>query len=96
MKEEFGKYCANKKVSVIRFDDDSCEVNVPRSAERISQFLAESPVPTPSQIDIFAGLANLVDKDGLKVVEFENWKLSAEPVGGIPPEGGVLKLTVKF
>lgn len=96
MKRDFEDYCRAKGVEPIDLTDEGCEVDVPRSAVSIADFLAESPVPTDNKVDLFKGLDKLVDNKGLKVLDFGNWKLTAEPLGGIPPQGGMLRLTIKF
>jgi hypothetical protein len=96
MRDEFRKYCEAQGVDVVELDDEGCAVELPRSAATIARFLANSPIPTDDEVHLFEGLDRWVDRDGLKLLEFDNWKLSAAPVGGLPPEGGVLRLTVKF
>ena len=96
MKREIENYCEAEGVEIIEIGDDTCSVDLPRSAETISRFIANSPIPSDSEIDLFKGLDQLVDKDGLKLLEFGNWKLNASPSGRIPPKGGMLRLTVKF
>ncbi len=96
MKDEFKEYCESEDIEIVELDDDGCVVDLPRSAERISKFLANSPVRTDNEVDLLEGLEGLIAKDGLKLLEFGNWQLSAEPTGGIPPKGGMLRLTVKF
>ncbi|HXS16910.1 MAG TPA: hypothetical protein VN764_06965 [Polyangiaceae bacterium] len=96
MKRDFENYCRVRGVQPIELTDDGCEVELPRSAEHIADFLAASPAPTDNKLNLFKGLDALVDKQGLKVLDFGNWKLTTEPLGGIPPKGGMLRLSIKF
>ncbi len=96
MKKAFEQHCEGLGISVVRIDGGACEIELPRSASDISQFLAESPLQTPTKVDLFAGLSNLVDQKGLKLLKFDNWSLSVEPLGGVPPTGGMLRLKVEF
>ncbi len=81
---------------MVRETDSECEVDLPRSAEKIARFVAQSPIPSEKEVDILAGLRHLVDRQGFKLVDFDRWKLRAQPLGGSPPDGGMLRLIVKF
>lgn len=96
MQRDFQNYCERSRARIVHSDQLLCEVELPAAPAEVSKFLAESPLPTPSEADLFRPLREVIDGRGYRVLQRGNWQLTVEPLGGIPPTGGMLRLKVRF
>lgn len=94
--KEFGEYCKEKRVRVVHLDDAGCELDLSRSPKETADFFAESPLGKEGKVPVLEMLQGVIDKDGFKVLGHDNWKILAEPIGGIPPKGGMLRFVLRF
>ena len=96
MKEAFQQYCRRVGAPITDANAQLVQVEMENSPDALSKFLASSPLDTPTADELYTRLSHLIQDGRFTLADSKTWKLQAEPVGGVPPKGGLLRLTIHF